>query len=478
MPQILSLPNEDIQTSGWSTQAGTSFFAMVAETEGAADDDTTYVETAAVNSALILGFEDPPPPDFGTQGQEMVVRHRVNVNATGNTALVGHSILDYGQLVTSTAVVITSTYSSLSIPLGALLPTPNDYNGVQVKSMVLTAPQTGEVRVTQYFLRTAEPMLQALPYTRVSEQEAINRLIGNGDHAFNKEEALARYLQIPGWYAGKYTWEELVAIWHGFSPSDPIADEHDNIQRITETVAGANDFVNLAPGPFKYHDEQSLLSKRAVYNAANSFLPAFPTPNTFSIPFDLAKYGITPNVGASYFNGTQNSAYKDSGHEFHVGYSAGIFMTASFENTVMVGKLQGGSETYSIEMRPYLASTDFTGQNTILELPGYLRVDYSGSGYNRFVAQIADETNVYVSAVPSDAVTFAANEIINLAFSYAYDGLDAKFYVNDVKSASVSDGDFVGAAIPTTMFVGGNSAKTSSFSGGLRSLRIIDYARI
>lgn len=92
MPQILSLPNEDILTTGWSAQSGTDFFAMVDETEGAADDDTTYVETAAVNSALILGFQNPPPSDFGAQGNEMVVTFKVNVAAVGNTALVGHSI--------------------------------------------------------------------------------------------------------------------------------------------------------------------------------------------------------------------------------------------------------------------------------------------------------------------------------------------------------------------------------------------------
>jgi hypothetical protein len=452
---------------------------MVDETEGAADDDTTYVQTAAVNSALILGFQNPPPPDFGTQGQEMVVRHRVNVNATGNTALVGHSILNYGQLVTSTAVVITSTYSSLSIPLEALLPTPNDYNGVQVKSMVLTAPQTGQVRVTQYFLRTGEPMLTPFPYVRLSEQEAIARLTGNGDHQYSKEEALAKYLNIPGWYSGKYSWEELVAMLHGYSPSDPIAHEHDNVKRITETVGGIDDFTNFTTGVSSYMDEQELLSKKAYANAGQIFTPMFPSPHAWSIVFDQqAKPFFQPTVGSLYFNGVTNSGWKDSGHEFHVGYSAGIFMTASFQNTVIEGQLQGGGETYAIEMRPYLASTAYTAQNTIFELPGYLRVDYSGSGYNRFVAQIADGTNAYVSAVPSAPVTFAANDIVNLAFSYTYDGLNAKFYVNGVQGTSVSDGDFVGAAIPTTMFVGGNSAKTSSFSGGLRALRVLDYARI
>lgn len=477
------LPNEDIQTAGWSTTSGTDFFAMVDETEGADDGDTTYLQTVAVNSALILGFQNPPPPDFGTQGQEIVVRHRVNVNATGNTALVGHSILNYGSLVTSTAVVITSTYSSLSIPLGSQLPTPNDYNGVQLKSQVLTAPQTGGVRITQEFLRMADPVIPALSYAKISEQEAINRILGNAEHEYSKEEALARALRIPGWFHGKYTYEELVAMAHGYSPSDPIAQEHNPISRLVETVAGINDFIAMTPGSHKYMTEQDFLSKKWAGNKVAAFVPVFPMPQIFSMTFDQS-VPLSPNIGTFYTNAVSNSAFKDGGHEFHVGYSAGVFATASFANTLLEGALVGGNETHVLELRPYLASTAYTGQNTILELPGYLRIDYSGSGYNKFLATIADETNAYVSAIPSDAVTFGAGDLVHLALSYSYEGLDAKFYVNGVKSTPVTDDAFVGPAMPAVMFIGtnsallANSASRSSFSGGIRSYRLLGYGRI
>lgn len=456
-------PQSIDNTGGW--QRGLSALTHVQNVSAA---NTGYIYTGIENCAIVIGFGGGGELDQNAQHSAFYnIQTQVFGAGTPSSATVDMSILQDGTTVLqNSSFTVTGTPTSYVTTFTA---DRLDNVTTQFQYSNLSSIDSGIISFAQ--LSVVERVEDQFRYF----DQVVREKYGY-DNRVTVEEALADYMGLGGYSHGQYQVHELFNMMH-FNRKDLNVDQHDPIAYYMNKNASLDVTVFEAYDPKQYtRDEyavKNLLKDRQF--AAGDF--AFTTleyglPLIERYEFNEAYNGLESNTGNTlYTNGTLSSMYKENATALHVGYSAGVFATGTTPD--MVPSLVGGT-LIQMDIKPYAASSSYVGQNTLFEIPDVFRIDFSGSGYNRFVAALHDGSS-YVSAVPSDAITFGAGEDIQLEYYYVVPEILTKFIINGVHNTTVEDGDFNGVEnLPSEYYVGTDQNAANPWSGSIRELRLTD----
>lgn len=464
-------PISDVYNSGWTAASGSTLWNMI---NGQDQDDTTYIQVT--NTGLPFKVQaNPVFPPYGP-GASTVSVNIVARTTTGSAFINGSAYDADGKYIGDiTKNINTTTYSAYVVPLNQNL--SNNFKGITIELQNSANPGVSSQLSTLRISDLSVTVSSAPFVERMTFQEAVNRTYGYGPHDYSPEEAIARYLQLDDkYYKGKYTLQQLYNILH-FNKKDKSLYTSDPIRYYGNTRASLVDLqTNPAPLDGAAYSKETLAAKEIASSIT------FPDILTTHLP-QVTRYGFSQNVmnlsandgSVLYTNASLPSAYQDNGTSLYVGYSAGVFATGSipaFMSSTTIGQYAMG-----LEIKPFAASSSYVGQNTLFEIPNFLRIDFSGSGFNQFVLQMSDGA-AYVSGMQSNGVTFGAGETVRLEYLYVVPSLIANSYVNNVANAFVSDGAFNGGTLGATFYLGTDAAAANPFSGAISELRFTDDIKL
>ncbi len=454
------VPVSDLSASNWSASTGATLFGVL--DDGATTNSSDYITGYGGTSYAQLGFT-PATRSSGviTFTLDLQTQAAAQTGSLSMSALNGTTVLStrsISPVATYTAIVFQTNSSSIT-----------DWSNI---SFAFQQNSTANVNIYNIYSTIGDYVPYRYQRSLPAEQ-VIKDFYGYGNDK-TASDAIAAYLGLEGYYHGQYTLEQLFMILH-FENPDKLAAESDPIAAYINTRASLKlpDFTQYDG---KAYDRQYLLNAE-FYNRKDDPNQSF---TQVALP-TVARYGFTrtqnglsaSNGDFLYTNASLNSAWKDGGTSFHVGYSAGIFATGVVES--FVGNAL--TQMYQFDVKPYLASTAYTGKNTLFEIPNYLRIDFSGSGYNRFIAVLHDGST-YSSSIPAPATTFAAGESVRFEFLYGIPELMCKFIVNGVHDDMVQDENFNGNTIGAAFYLGTNATAGTPFSGAFNEFRMSDSLKV
>lgn len=453
-------PISDVYNSGWTAASGTTLWNMI---NGADQTDGTYIQVA--NTGIPFKVQLRDVPSYGP-GASTVQANIVARTTTGSAFINGSAYDGDGKYIGDiTKNVNSTTYSAYVINMSSNV-------GKNLKGITLEIQNSANSFVSSQLstLRISDMSVTVSSspfYEEKTLQENLNTLYGYGLHEYTPTEALVKYLGLDDYYKGQYTFDQLYNILHfddikkDASAWDPVA--------YNANVRHAIDLATFGPLDGKRFTRSEVAGKQIQVNESGPtefVLNAFPTVERYS--FNQRGNGLNSNNGnALYTNASLASAYKDSGTSLFVGYSAGIFATGTAPS-FLPGAI--GQIGVQFDIKPFVHSSGYTGGTTLFELPNYMRVDYSGSGFDQFVVNLHDGSS-YVSALQSNGVTFKANENVHFEIFCLLPELTIIYMVNGTANAFYSDAGFDGGTYPSTFYLGTNASKTSPFSGAISELR-------
>lgn len=452
-------PVSDVYNSGWTAASGTTLWNMI---NGADQDDTTYIQVTNTGIPFKVQLRDVRGygPGATTLQANIVAR------TTAGSAFINGSAYDqYGVYIGDiTKNVNSTTYSAYTINMSSNLHA--GFKGITIEiqnsaNAALSGPNP--LRISDLSVTVSSG-----PFTeKYTLQEAVNRLYGYGEHSYMPTEALAKYLALDDYSNGKYTFEQMYNVLH-FNSIDKDLNQWDPVayNASVRTSIDLGTFGKLDGKRFQ-RNEVAIQQMKVNSSGPSEFvMNAFPYVERYS--FNSAGNGLVSSRGNTlYTNANLNSAYQDNGRSLYVGYSAGIFSTG-IAPSFLPGQI--GQVGVQFNLKPFIHSSGYTGGTTVFELPNYMRVDFSGSGFDQFVVNLHNGSS-YVSALQSNGVTFKAGENVKFEIFCLLPELTILYLVNGAANAFYNDPAFNGGTFPSTFYLGTNASKTNPWSGTIDELR-------
>lgn len=452
-------PVSDVYNSGWTAASGSTLWNMI---NGADQDDTTYIQVTNTGIPFKVRLKDVER--FGPGAT--TVQANIVARTTAGSAFINGSAYDGdGKYIGDiTKNINTTTYSAYTVNMSSNI--GFNFKGVTIEvqnsaNAALSAPNP--LRISDMSITfSSAPYLE-----QKSFQEGLNKLYGYGDHEYTPAEAIAKYLGLDDYYKGQYTLEQLYGILH-FDDIKKDSNSWDQVAYNAQ-LRHAVDLSTFGPLDGRRFTRDKLAQQQLNFNAngpGEFILNAFPLVERYS--FTRAGNGLVSNNNNTlYTNANLASAYQDNGKSLFVGYSAGIFATGTAPSFIPTSV---GSVGVQFNLKPFISSSGYTGGTTVFELPNYMKVDFSGSGFNQFVVSLHDGAS-YVSALQSNGVTFGQYEPVKFEIFCLLPELTILYMVNGTANAFYSDPAFTGGTYPSTFYLGTNAAAANPWSGAIDELR-------